>query len=129
MVLDTSALIAILLDEPERDTFLRALAAAPTRLVSAATLVEASVVLERRRGDHAGRELDLLVHRADIRIVAVDSDQAEIARRAWRRYGESRHPAALDYGDLFAYSLARATGEPLLFKGDDFAQTDLGANW
>ncbi|MGH9077873.1 MAG: type II toxin-antitoxin system VapC family toxin [Acidimicrobiales bacterium] len=127
MVLDTSALVAILLHEPERDAFLDAVAAAPTRLVSAATLVEASVVLERRRGDHAGRELDLLVHRAGIRVVAVDGDQAELARGAWRRYGKSRHPAALNYGDLFSYALARATGEPLLYKGDDFAKTDLGA--
>ncbi len=125
MVLDTSALTAVLFDEPERDEFTRRIATAPRRLISAGTLIESSIVVESRRGEVAGRELDLFLHRADVRTVAVDEEQALIARAAWRRYGRGRHPAGLNFGDLFAYALARATGEDLLFKGDDFAKTDL----
>jgi len=73
----------------------------------------------------AGRELDLFLHRARVQVIAVDADQAELARRAWRRFGRGRHPAGLNYGDLFAYALATATGEPLLYRGDDFARTDI----
>lgn len=125
MVLDTSALLAVLFDEPEREEFTRRIAAASPRLVSAATLIEASVVVEARRGETAGRELDLFLHRADVQTVAVDADQVLVARAAWRRYGKGRHPAGLNFGDLFAYALARASGHELLYKGDDFAQTDL----
>lgn len=125
MVLDTSALVAVLFDEPERDEFVRAIVAAPRRLISSASLIEASIVVEARRGEVAGRELDLFLHRAMVLTVAVDEPQAQLARTAWRRYGKSRHPAALNYGDLFAYGLARAGGETLLFKGEDFAKTDV----
>lgn len=125
MVIDTSALVAVLFDEPEREDFVRRIAAAPRRLVSAGTLVETSIIVEARRGEIAGRELDLLLHRAGARTVAVDEAQVQMARAAWRRYGKGRHPAALNYGDLFAYALARTTGDELLFKGDDFSQTDL----
>lgn len=127
MVIDTSALAAILFDEPERPDLVRRLAAASRRLVSAGSLLEASLVVEGRRGEHAGRELDLLLHRAAVETVPVDPEQVKIARAAWRRYGKGRHPAGLNYGDLFAYALARQTGDELLFKGDDFARTDLGA--
>lgn len=127
MVLDTSALVAVLFDEPERHEFVRTIAAARRRLISSATLVESSIVVESRRGEVAGRELDLFLHRALVQTVAVDEEQAQLARVAWRRYGKGRHPAGLNFGDVFAYALARASGEELLFKGDDFAQTDIVA--
>lgn len=128
MVLDTSAVVAVLFDEPERDEFVRRIATAPRRLISAGTLIESSIVVESRRGEVAGRELDLFLHRADVRTVAVDEEQALLARAAWRRYGKGRHPAGLNFGDLFAYALARASGEELLFKGDDFTKTDLAGS-
>jgi ribonuclease VapC len=127
MVLDTSALVAVLFDEPERHEFVRKIAAARRRLISSATLLECSIVVEAKRGEAAGRELDLFLHRAMVRTVAVDAEQTEVARAAWRRFGKGRHPAGLNFGDLFAYALARTTGEPLLFKGEDFAQTDVVA--
>lgn len=125
MVLDASALLAILLDEPERRSFTTAIEAAPRRIISAASLLECALVVEARRGEPAGRELDLLIHRGGVAVVAVDADQVDVARSAWRRYGKGRHPAGLNFGDCFAYALASVTGEPLLFRGDDFAQTDL----
>lgn len=125
MVLDTSAVIAMLFDEPERAEFVSRVATAPRRLISAGTLIESSIIVESRRGEVAGRELDLFLHRADVRTVAVNEEQALLARAAWRRYGKGHHPAGLNFGDLFAYALARATGEELLFKGDDFSKTDL----
>lgn len=127
MVIDTSAILAILLNEPEAPDFERRIAADPVRLISAATLVEATIVIEARLGDAGGRELDLWFHRLDIETVPVDAEQAEMARRAWRRFGKGRHPAGLNYGDCFAYALAATRGEPLLFKGDDFSRTDLAA--
>lgn len=127
MVLDTSVFVAVLFDEPERDVLIGKIAAAPRRLVSSGTLLEASIVIESRRGEAAGRELDLFLHRAKVQTVAVDEQQAELARAAWRRYGKGRHPAGLNFGDLFAYALARASGERLLFKGDDFTKTDIPA--
>jgi len=127
MVIDTSALVAILLGEAEAPRFAEAIEAAPSRLLSAANLLEASMVVETCKGEAAGRELDLLIYRAGIEIIPVDQEQAEIAREAWRRFGKGRHPAGLNYGDCFAYALARVSGTPLLFKGDDFIHTDLGA--
>jgi len=125
MVVDTSALCAVLFSQPEREAVMAALVADGRRLVSAATLVEAGIVVESRHGPAGGRELDLLVHRANLNVVAVDEDQAEVARSAWRRYGKGRHQAALNYGDCFSYALAVASGEPLLCVGGDFAQTDV----
>lgn len=125
MVLDTSAITAVLFDERERDEVIRKLAAAPRRLISSATLLEASIVVESRRGEAAGRELDLLLHRAKVQTVAVDEAQTELARAAWRQYGKGRHPAGLNFGDLFAFALARASAEELLCKGDDFTKTDI----
>ncbi len=127
MVLDTSAVVAILFDEPERRAFTEAIEAEPRRLISAASVLESALLVEARRGEMGGRELDLFIHRAGISTVPVDADQVEIARRAWRRYGKGRHRAALDFGDCFAYALAAASGEALLFKGEDFARTDLVA--
>jgi ribonuclease VapC len=125
MVIDTSALLALLLDEPEAEDFRTALEVDETRLVSAATLLEAALVIEARKGEAAGRELDRLIDKAAIEVIAVDADQVEEARRAWRRFGRGHHEAGLNYGDLFAYALSRTTGEALLFKGDDFRRTDV----
>lgn len=125
MVVDTSAVLALLLDEPEAETFRVAIEDDETRLVSAATLLETALVIEARKGEAGGRELDLLVHKAAIAVVPLDEEQVSEARRAWRRFGRGRHAAALNFGDLFAYALSRTSGEPLLFKGDDFARTDV----
>lgn len=125
MVIDTSALAAIFFGEPERQIFLNAIASAENRLISAGTVLETGIVLEGRQGDSAGREFDLFVVRANLQIVPVDADQIEFARSAWRRYGKGRHPAALNFGDCFAYALAKSTGEPLLAKGTDFQLTDI----
>jgi ribonuclease VapC len=124
MVLDTSALLAILLNEPEASSMALAIAADPHRLLSAFTALETSVVVEAIKGENGGREFDLLVHKANLDIVPMDAGQAELARSAWRKYGKGRHPAGLNIGDCCSYALARYTGEPLLFKGDDFARTD-----
>ena len=101
MVIDTSALVAILTDEPERRRFNESIEADPKRLISAATVLETSIVLETRGGEIAGRELDLFLHRAKVEQVAVDADQIEIARSAFRKYGKGRHPAGLNFGDCF----------------------------
>lgn len=125
MVIDTSAIIAILLDEPERPALSTAIGLDPRRLVSGASLFEATIVIEARRGDAGGRELDLLMHRIGSKVVEVSVEQIELARTAWRTYGKGRHPAGLNYGDCFSYALARHRAEPLLYKGDDFSQTDI----
>ena len=125
MVLDTSALLAILADEPERRTFTEAVEAADSRRISAATYVEASIVIECRHGSDGLRDLDLLLERADVEILPVDAQQARLARRAFSLYGKGRHRAGLNFGDCFSYALAKVLDEPLLFKGDDFVHTDL----
>lgn len=125
MVIDTSALLAIFLAEPERAAFLDQILQAGTRKISAANVLETGIVLEARKGEAAGREFDLFVVRTDLEIVPVDAEQVEIARSAWRRYGKGRHAAGLNFGDCFAYALAQFSGEPLLAKGADFARTDL----
>jgi ribonuclease VapC len=125
VVIDSSALVAILLDEPDSDSLRFAIADDETRLISAATLLEASLVIERYKSEAGGRDLDLLVSKLAMEVMPVDADQVSEARRAWRRFGRGRHPAGLNYGDLFSYALSRTTGEPLLFKGEDFARTDV----
>ena len=125
MVLDTSALLAILLNEFEAPAYRSEIEADPIRLLSAANLVETAIVIEARVGEAGGRELDLLLHKAGIEVVAVDAGQADLARHAYRQFGKGRHLAGLNYGDCFAYALAQSTGEPLLFKGDDFRKTDV----
>jgi ribonuclease VapC len=127
MVIDTSALVAMLTDEPESARFETAVAADPVRLMSAASYLEAAIVIETRFGEAGGRELDLWLHRADVDVVAVAVDQAEAARVAYRRFGKGRHHAGLNFGDCFSYALAMISGEPLLFKGDDFTHTDISA--
>jgi ribonuclease VapC len=126
VIVDTSALVAILMDEPDAPRIAAAIRSARGNLaLSAATLVEATMVLEGRGGERAGRNLDAILHHMDAEVVAVDRQQAETARRGWRRFGKGRHRAALNLGDCFAYALAMERGEPLLFKGDDFARTDV----
>jgi ribonuclease VapC len=125
MVIDTSVLVAILQDEPERRTFTEALEAAAHCAISAASYVETSLIIETRFGAQGVQDLDLLIAKAGIEIVAVDAEQALIARRGFSRFGKGRHPAGLNFGDCFAYALAVASHEPLLFKGNDFAQTDI----
>ena len=125
MVIDTSALLALLLNEPEAEDFRLAVEDDATRLVSAATLLETALLIETRKGEPGGRELDTLIRTADISIVPVEADQISEARRAYRRFGKGRHRGGLNFGDVFAYALARTAGEPLLFKGDDFAKTDI----
>jgi ribonuclease VapC len=124
-VLDTSAIIAILFDEPDAEVLERQIADDPVRLVSAGSVIEATIIIESRLGDAGGREFDLWLQRASIEIVPVDVEQTEMARRAWRRFGKGRHPAGLNYGDCFSYALAVTRDEPLLFKGNDFARTDV----
>lgn len=125
MVIDTSALVAILLDEPERRRFNELIESAPQRRISAATLVEISIVIESRYGAEGIRDLDLLLSTAMIDTVPVDTSQASAARQAFRCFGKGRHPAALNFGDCFSYALARVLDEPLLFKGEDFLRTDI----
>ena len=125
MVIDSSAIIAILCDEPERYNFNRKIEADSRRLISTASVLETSIVLENRYGEEAYRELDFFLLKAAIEIRPFDAEQLEIARRAYRQYGKGRHPASLNYGDCFSYALAKQTGEPLLYKGNDFSQTDI----
>ena len=125
MVIDTSALVAILRNEPERSAFNQAIEAADAPTMSVASVLEASMVIEARHGPDGVRDLDLLIAKAGIELVPVDADQAYIARTAFRAYGKGRHPAGLNFGDCFAYALARTSGEPLLFKGSDFPLTDI----
>jgi ribonuclease VapC len=125
MVIDTSAIMAILFGEPEAKAFVRAIAQAQGRFVAAFTALECAVVVSARKGPTAVRELDLLFHEGGIEQVDMDSEQIALAREAYRRYGKGAHPARLNLGDCCSYALARRMGEPLLFKGDDFAQTDV----
>ena len=125
MVIDTSAIVAIALNEPEATEFEQWIADDPVRLISAATVLEATIVLETRLGDVAGREFDLWLHKVGAEIIPVDAEQMDVARRAWRRYGRGRHSAALNFGDCFSYALALTRGEQLLFNGEDFARTDI----
>ena len=125
MIIDTSALVAILDQEPEAKRIVRTLASAPERTLSAANLVEVGIVMQARRGDDGARDLDLLLAKLRVDIAAVTASQADIARKAFRRYGRGRHPANLNFGDCFAYALAKDKSAPLLFKGNDFGQTDV----
>jgi ribonuclease VapC len=127
MVIDTSALVAMLTDEPDAELLEARVADDPVRTMSRASYLETAIVIESRFGDSGGRELDLWLHRASVSLVAVDADQAEVARAAYRQYGKGRHRAGLNYGDCFSYALAKVSGQPLLFKGDDFGRTDIVA--
>lgn len=127
MVVDTSVLVAIVLGEEDADRYARAMQADAEPKVSAVSVVEASMVVEGRQGPEAVRDLRLLLESAQATVEAVDPNQVELAVDAWRRFGKGRHPAALNLGDCFAYALAKALGETLLFKGEDFRQTDIAS--
>jgi ribonuclease VapC len=127
VIVDTSVLAAILFEEPERQVFMEALADDADLHISAATLVEATLVIEGRSGDEAGVELQRLLTGLGVTVSPVTEQTARLAQAAWRRFGKGRHPAGLNFGDCFAYALARERGEALLFKGDDFARTDVKA--
>jgi ribonuclease VapC len=125
MIIDTSALVSILDQEPEAERFVRSIATASERMLSAANLVETGIVMQTRRGDEAARDLDLLLAKLNVNIVPVSAKHADLARKAFRRFGRGRHSAQLNFGDCFAYALAKDNSAPLLFKGNDFAKTDI----
>jgi ribonuclease VapC len=125
MIVDTSAIVAILLEEPEGHLFDVAMVRSPNCRMSSATLLEASMILESRKGTDGVRDLDLQIARFRIEIVPFTEAQAWLAREAFKRYGKGRHPAKLNFGDCVSYALAKETGEELLFKGSDFALTDI----
>jgi ribonuclease VapC len=124
MIIDTSALVAVLEQEPEAERIARSLASTSERMLSAANLVEVGIVMQARHGDDGARDLDLLLAKLRVDTIAVTATQADIARKAFRRYGRGRHAANLNFGDCFAYALAKDKSVPLLFKGDDFGWTD-----
>ena len=128
MIIDTSAVLAILLGEADAERYEQAVAGSWPRRMSTVALLEAAMVVESRGGAAAGHELDEFLTRAEVELVAVTPEQATAARRAWRRFGKGNHPAGLNFGDCFAYALSTTTGEPLLFKGEDFARTDIEAS-
>jgi ribonuclease VapC len=125
MVIDTSALLAILQDEPERRAFNEAIEAADSRSLSVASFLEVSIVIEVRFGAEGIGHLDRFLDRAAVRLVPVDVEQGKLARQAFSRFGKGRHAAGLNFGDCFSYALAQFLGEPLLFKGEDFSRTEV----
>ncbi|HUP19367.1 MAG TPA: type II toxin-antitoxin system VapC family toxin [Gemmatimonadota bacterium] len=130
MIIDSSAVLAILFGEPEAPAIERAMEIDPIRRISAGNLLESAIVAEARFGEVGGRELDLFLLKAGVEVVPVDARQVELARAAYRRWGKGRDRAGLNFGDCFAYALAAGTGEPLLFTGTDFGRTDVRtAEW
>jgi ribonuclease VapC len=127
MIVDTSAILAILFQEDDAPQYAQAIETADTCRMSAANFLEAAMVVDHRGDPVAGRQLDTFIERAQIDIEPVTFEQARMARQAYFDYGKGRHPAALNFGDVFAYALSKITGEPLLFKGQDFSQTDIAA--
>lgn len=125
MIIDSSALLAILFREVESAEFEQKIAGTSKNRMSVANALEAAIVVESRGGVDAGNELDAFLESTEIEVVPVTASQLVAARRAWRRYGKGNHAAGLNFGDCFAYALAETSGEPLLFKGNDFAQTDI----
>lgn len=125
MVIDTSALVAILQNEPERQTLIQAIEDADIRRLSVASFVELSIVIEARRGPEGLRDLDRFLSLAAIELLPVNIEQGQMARQAFSRFGKGRHKAALNYGDCFSYALAMVLGEPLLCKGNDFQHSDI----
>jgi ribonuclease VapC len=125
IVIDTSAIIAILKDEPERRTFTEIIERTETCLISAANYIETSMVMEARNGYEGLRDFDWLLFKAGITIETVDAEQAKTARAAFSKFGKGRHRAGLNFGDCFSYALAKTLGVPLLFKGSDFNHTDI----
>ncbi len=127
MIIDTSAIIAVLFNEDDAEVYAEAISRADSCRISAATMVEIAIVVEAQTRNSGGRQLDAFIRRASIGIESVTEEQAYMARQAFIDFGKGRHRAGLNFGDCFSYALAKATREPLLFKGKDFAQTDLVA--
>lgn len=125
MIVDSSAILAILFSESDAETYARAIAEADSCRVSAATFVEIGIVVEAQTKNSGSRQFDAFIRRAGITIEPVTEEQAHIARQAYTDFGNGRHGAALNFGDCFSYALAKVTDEPTLFKGDDFKQTDI----
>jgi ribonuclease VapC len=125
MIVDTSAALAVVLGEPGFEAFASAISASETRRISAASFLEASSVAETRAGDRGLRQFDSFIRESELAVEPVTHEHALIAREGFSNYGKGRHPAGLNFGDCFAYALAKAAGEPLLFKGGDFRQTDV----
>ncbi len=125
MILDTSAIIAILFDEEDSRIYAEAISNADTCRLSASTFVEAAIVVETQTKNGGNRQFDAFIRRAGVTIEPVTEEHAYIARQAFTDFGKGRHPASLNYGDCFSYALAKASGEPLLFKGNDFRKTDI----
>ena len=127
MVIDTSAVVAILTGEDGYAALENALDSAAIRSMAVASVFEASIVLENRFGDQGSHELDLMISRLGIEVVPMNLDQLEWARHAYRTYGKGRHKAGLNFGDCFAYALAKSRSEALLYQSGDFSQTDIGS--
>ena len=127
MVIDTSAIVAMLRNEPEALRLEKALVADPIRLVPATCVLEARMVLVSRRGEHALAEIDLWLGTIEANTIPVDADLVDLATQAWLTYGKGRHSAALNFADCLSYALAKRANEPLLFIGNDFSQTDIEA--
>jgi ribonuclease VapC len=127
VILDTSALLAVLFGEKDAENYARAISQADVCRISAATFVEVSVVVESQTGDAGSRQWDAFFRTAGISIEPVTEEQAHAARQAWSEFGKGHHPAALNFGDCFSYALAKVSGEPLLFKGNDFRKTGIPA--
>jgi ribonuclease VapC len=127
MVIDTSAIVAILRNEPEADVLRKAIVADPIRLVPATCVLEARMVLVSRRGEHVIAEIDLWLTKIGADVIPVDGELADLATDAWLAYGKGRHPAGLNFADCLSYALAKRADEPLLFKGDDFSRTNIRA--
>ena len=126
MILDTSALAAIFFGEPEALHYIEMIRKANRRLMSVANFVELSMVIEGQTGPAAGQQVDAFMKAANVDLAPVTKEHGRLARQAFRDFGRGRHPAGLNFGDCFAYALAKATGDALLFKGRDFSQTDIG---
>lgn len=127
MILDTSAMVAILYREPEAADFAQLIHDAGACRMSVASYVELSMVVESQLGPEGMRQAEAFFRRAGVVVEPVTVEHGELARQAFLDFGKGRHKAGLNYGDCFSYALAKATGEPLLFKGNDFGQTDIGA--
>jgi len=125
MVIDTPAILTILFNEEEVTDLAIKIETDAIRLMSAANMLETMIIVEARKGESGVREFELMLYKANIEVVSFTKEHAEIAHQAWRKYGKGNHPAGLNLGDCFAYALAKTTNEPLLFKGDDFAKTDI----
>ncbi|MBW6424920.1 type II toxin-antitoxin system VapC family toxin [Rhizobium sp. XQZ8] len=127
MVIDTSAIVAILRDEPQAERLERAIVSDPIRLIPATCVFEARMVMVSRRGEHALAEIDVWLSKIAAEIIPVDSELVDLATRAWLTYGKGRHPASLNFADCFSYALAKRADDALLFIGEDFNQTDIEA--